>query len=64
MTCHDTTRLICDYLEGRLSPAVEDQITEHLCECQDCYRVFEAAEGTLETYFGAQHRVLPHPHAV
>lgn len=54
---------MCDYLEGRLAPAVEAQISTHISECPTCYQVLEAAEQTLEAYFDADPRSFPHPHA-
>jgi predicted anti-sigma-YlaC factor YlaD len=63
MTCQATIRLICDYLEGRLSPAVEGEIAAHLNNCTDCFQVLEAAEQTLEIYFDADPLSFPHPHA-
>jgi len=53
MTCRDTIHLICWYLEHRLSPNVEDEISAHLSNCPDCRLVFEAATHTLDRYFGA-----------
>jgi anti-sigma factor RsiW len=62
MSCHVAIRLICDYLEGRLSPPVERQVSEHIIACQNCFTVLEAAEETLEKYFGDDPSRLPHPH--
>ena len=52
MSCKDTIHLICWYLEGKLSPAVECEIERHLSECADCHLVLEAASSTLDRYFG------------
>jgi len=57
MSCKDTIHLICWYLERKLSPSVENEIERHLSECQDCHLVFDAANMTLDRYFG------PHRHA-
>ena len=51
MSCKDTIHLICWYLEGRLSPAVETEIKRHLERCSDCHTVLDAAISTLEHYF-------------
>jgi anti-sigma factor RsiW len=64
MTCHLAIRLICDYIEGRLSPMAEEQVSKHLASCPDCMRILDAAEETLEVYFGADRAELPHPTAV
>ena len=63
MTCHVAIRLMCDYLEGRLSPLAERQVAKHLSTCPDCRTVLEAAEETLEVYFGEDPARLPHPTA-
>lgn len=63
MTCHGTIRLICDYLEGWLSPSMEREVSQHLSNCPNCFIVLEAAEQTLETYFGADPERLRHPHS-
>lgn len=51
MTCRETIRLICEYLEGRLSPSVDASIQRHLSHCRDCHAVLQAAQKTLEVYF-------------
>ena len=43
MSCRDTIHLICWYLEGRLSQAVETEIRHHLENCSDCHLVLNAA---------------------
>ena len=53
MSCKDTIHLICWYLEGKLSPSVEKEIERHLSECSDCHLVLDAANSTLDRYFGA-----------
>jgi predicted anti-sigma-YlaC factor YlaD len=53
MSCKDTIHLICWYLEGRLSPAVESEIEDHLLQCDDCRMVQEAATTTLDRDFGS-----------
>jgi predicted anti-sigma-YlaC factor YlaD len=51
MTCKATIRLICEYLEGRLTPEVAGEIQRHLSSCDNCRTVFDAATLTLEVYF-------------
>ena len=36
MNCRDTIRLICEYLEGRLSPPVADEMLRHIDRCKNC----------------------------
>jgi len=52
MSCKDTIHLICWYLEGKLSPSVEAEIEHHVTECTDCHLVLDAANSTLDRYFG------------
>ena len=58
MTCKATIRLICEYLEGRLTPHVASEIQRHLAQCKNCRTVFDAAALTLEIYFD---REVEHP---
>lgn len=51
MTCKETIRLICEYLDGKLSPGVEREVRQHVDACKDCRLVMEAARKTLEVYF-------------
>jgi predicted anti-sigma-YlaC factor YlaD len=51
MTCKATIRLICEYLEGRLTPQVGSEVQRHLGQCGNCRTVFDAAALTLEIYF-------------
>jgi predicted anti-sigma-YlaC factor YlaD len=51
MTCKATIRLICEYLEGRLTPEVGSEVQHHLSACNNCRTVFDAAALTLEVYF-------------
>jgi predicted anti-sigma-YlaC factor YlaD len=51
MNCKATIRLICEYLEGRLTPEVASEVQRHLGYCNNCRAVFDAAALTLEVYF-------------
>jgi predicted anti-sigma-YlaC factor YlaD len=62
MSCRDTIHLICWYLEGRLSPAVEAEIKNHLLKCDDCRVVQEAATTTLDREFGTYKASENRPH--
>jgi hypothetical protein len=50
-TCKETIRMICEYLEGKLSGPVSAAMRCHLSGCQNCRLVHEAASKTLEIYF-------------
>jgi hypothetical protein len=54
MTCKSTIRMICEYLEGRLSPQVSTAMSKHLHSCGNCSMVMKAAKQTLEVYFDRQ----------
>ena len=43
--------MICEYLEGRLTPQVAGDIQHHLGHCDNCRAVYDAAALTLEVYF-------------
>jgi len=62
MNCRATIRLICDYLEGHLSPSVAREVSQHISRCPNCSRLLEAAEHTLEVSFGVDAASLPHVH--
>ena len=57
MTCRETVRLICEYLEGRLSPSVASVVSRHIDRCPNCRLVLEAAQQTLDAYFDGRTEV-------
>jgi hypothetical protein len=59
MTCRETVRLICEYLECRLSRPVEWLVQRHLSHCDDCRLVLQAAQKTLEVDFDGDEHVKP-----
>ena len=59
MNCKETTRLICEYLEGRLGPGVEQEIHRHLGHCKNCRMILDAAQSTLSAYFNAEDEGIP-----
>jgi len=59
MTCRETVRLICEYLEGRLSSSVASAVSRHVDHCANCHLVLQAAQQTLDAYFDARPEV-PH----
>ena len=63
MTCKATIRLICEYLEGRLTPEVASEVQRHLGCCNNCRTVFDAAALTLEVYFDREVDVPLVPHS-
>ncbi len=59
VTCKETIRLICEYLDGKLVPSVDRDIKAHLDQCKDCRMVLDAARKTLREDFGTPHHSSP-----
>ena len=59
MTCKESIGLICEYLDRRLDPSVERELTRHFDNCKDCRMVLDAARRTLEVYFNRKPERLP-----
>lgn len=57
MTCRETIRFICEYLDGRLATQVVQEVDQHLKDCKDCRMVLDAARKTLIAEFDTE--VLP-----
>jgi predicted anti-sigma-YlaC factor YlaD len=53
MTCKETIRLICEYLDGKLVPSVDRDIRAHLDECRECRMVRDAASRMLKANSGS-----------
>jgi predicted anti-sigma-YlaC factor YlaD len=51
MTCRETIRFICEYLDGTLTPSVASEVERHVTECKDCRLVLDAARKTLINEF-------------
>ena len=67
MTCKETIRMICQYLEGKLTQPVATAVQHHIGKCRNCRLVHETAKQTLEAYFdkdlapnGRSHRAQAH----
>jgi predicted anti-sigma-YlaC factor YlaD len=54
MTCRETIRLICEYLEGVLVPSVKRDVEEHFKHCSSCRMVLDAAQKTLADEFNVE----------
>lgn len=57
MSCRDTIRLVCEYLEGVLEPGVTGEVEDHFEHCASCRILLDAAQKTLVNDFDGQ---LPH----
>ena len=60
MTCKDTIRFICGYLEGTLAHPIAVAVQRHIDRCRNCKLVHETAKQTLEAYFDRD--FVPHTH--
>ena len=65
MTCKETIRIICEYLEGTLARPVATAVQHHITRCRNCRLVHETARQTLEAYFDKDvalrsHHAHPH----
>jgi len=54
MSCKDTIHLLCWYLEGKLSSAVESEVEQHVRHCANCHLVLDAAVNTLDEFLEGQ----------
>jgi hypothetical protein len=63
MSCKEAIRMVCEYLEGRLSPPVNVAVRHHLDQCKNCNMVMEAAKNTLEVYFDGVRQEETHSNA-
>jgi predicted anti-sigma-YlaC factor YlaD len=57
MTCKETIRLICEYLDGMLDPSVRRDVEHHFRECASCRMILNAAQKTLLNDFDVE---IPH----
>jgi hypothetical protein len=60
LTCKETIRLVCEYLEGKLAPSVVRDLRWHLDHCKDCRMVLDAAHRVLEAEFDREPRAVAH----
>ena len=47
-SCEQITELLVDYADGQLSPAESGEVAEHLAKCEDCRRMLDALQRSLE----------------
>jgi len=41
LTCHEVVEIVTDYLEGALTPDVEERVEAHLALCDGCARYLD-----------------------
>lgn|GEM_PF-2918829 len=61
LSCADETRLIADYLNGSLAPAVQRFFEEHLSGCKDCTAFLKTYKKTLALTSSFLKREAPKP---
>ena len=47
LTCHEVVEIVTDYLEGALTPDVEERVEAHLALCDGCARYLEQMRETI-----------------
>jgi hypothetical protein len=57
MNCKETIRLMCDYLEGKLTANDALALRRHFGQCKNCRLVLQGAQNTLDIYFDGEYGV-------
>ena len=47
LTCHEVVEIVTDYLEGALTPDVEERVEAHLALCDGCARYLDQMRETI-----------------
>jgi len=47
LTCHEVLEIVTDYLEGALTPDVEERVEAHLALCDGCARYLDQMRETI-----------------
>ena len=47
-TCKEIEALLVDYTDEQLSPEASNKVTEHLAQCENCRKVLNALQQSLE----------------
>jgi len=47
-SCEDIKEMLVDYADGQLSPSESNKIAEHLAKCENCQKMLEALQRSLE----------------
>ena len=47
LTCHEVVEIVTDYLEGALTPDVEELVEAHLALCDGCARYLDQMRETI-----------------
>jgi len=47
-SCEDIEQMLADYADGQLSPDDSNKVTEHLAKCEECRKLLDALQKSLE----------------
>lgn len=61
MKCEDLLRMLNDYVDGDIDPAVCDDFEEHLADCNPCWLVVDSIRKTITLYKGEEVYEIPLP---
>jgi len=61
MKCEDLLRLLNDYVDGTVDPAVCDEFEKHMAGCNPCQVVVDNIRQTITLYQHGQPCELPQP---
>ena len=57
--CGSVVKLLADYLEGQLAPALRQELDEHLGKCPDCVTQLRTYESTVSLLRSLRDEELP-----
>jgi len=59
VTCKDFLRELSEYLDEATSPALREELEEHVTNCPNCFVVFDTTKKTIQVYKGAEPQPIP-----
>ena len=59
MKCDDLLKLLSDYVDGEVDPAICKELEKHLSDCDPCRVVVDNITQTVRLYRGEQEYELP-----
>jgi anti-sigma factor RsiW len=59
LNCKQVVQQLSDYLDGELTPALRQELSQHLGECKECDLVVNQTKLTVEIFCDAQMVDLP-----
>ena len=60
LTCHEVVEIVTDYLEGALTPDVEERVEAHLALCDGCARYLDQMRETIRLTGMLTEDQIPH----